>query len=118
MTIAEKEKQQTTKTTKRLSPLQKLIDAEKSLEPCPFCKNLPRIGVHDEEGNFKGFAEDDRARNYLDDPWSGLSFQLWHPSKCPVCTDDPHRSMGFGGYNLQYPTAEDAAKHWNERAEK
>ena len=117
MAKTEKEEQPVRKIKHR-SPLRKLIAAEESLVPCPFCKDLPRIGVHDDEGNFKGFAEDDRAREYLDDTWSGLSFRLWHPSKCPVGTDDPHRSMGFGGYNFQYPTAEAAAEHWNKRAGK
>ena len=105
------------KTKKRKTMLERVEMCERRFDKCPFCGEGPRIGIHDEEGNFKGFAEDDRAREYIEDPWSGLSFQIWHPVEfCVVGTEDPRESCGFGGYRRSYDTPEDAVSDWNDRS--
>ena len=111
-------KNENQKHKKKKTVLELAQTCDKSgFDPCPFCGKRPRLGVHDDEGNFKGFPEDDRAVEYIDDPWSGLSFRIWHPdADCPICTEDPHESGGFGGYCASYDTPDAAAKDWNDRS--
>lgn len=45
------------------------------LRDCPFChKPAVFVGVHDNEGNYKGVP----GCEYESDPWSGLSYGLHH----------------------------------------
>lgn len=70
---------------------------------CPFCgKKKIFIGVHDDEGNYKGLLGCD----YESDPWSGLSYALHHEDwgECILCTDGADGCMG----GLGFDTAEEA----------
>ena len=81
---------------------------ETELKPCPFCKSQSvYIGVHDDEGNYKGRIGCEYERN----PWSGLSYALHHEGwgDCILCTDGNNETMG----GFLFDTAEDAAEEWN-----
>lgn len=75
------------------------------LKPCPFCGIRPIIQICDEEGNY-------RNEDYLNDPWSGISYQIRHcgqdveDADCPILMED-------GPY--LYNKREDAVNAWNKR---
>ena len=77
--------------------------------PCPFCGRVPTLLITDDEGNIK-----DNYMDYLDDQWSGLSFQISHEitdeNDCPVAS---HEDMEVGC--LMYETPKRAVKTWNRR---
>ena len=78
------------------------------LKPCPFCKEKKVfIGVHDDEGNYKGHI----GCEYEKAPWSGLSYALHHEGwgECILCTDGDDMTMG----GVLFDTAEEAAEEWN-----
>lgn len=82
---------------------------ENKLEFCPFCqKHAVYIGVHDDEGNYRGKLGCD----YESDPWSGLSYGLHHEGwgECVMCTNDMDLPMG----GILFDTAEEAAEAWNK----
>lgn len=90
--------------------------AEKKLVGCPWCKVKPRIVVMDEEGNPKGHFDDDCVAEYMDDPWSGLSFSLDHNYKqkgtahCPIVCH-PGEHVG----SMHYYSLAALVKDWNTR---
>lgn len=57
-----------------------VMEAEEKLLPCPLCGENVFIKIFDEEGNI-------RDEDYLDDPWSGLTFGISHPYK-DISSDD------------------------------
>ena len=60
---------------------------------CPLCgKATVFVGVHDDEGNYRGKPGCD----YEKDPWSGLSYALHHAGwgDCPLCTEGAELVMG------------------------
>jgi len=70
---------------------------------CPICgEKVLFIGVHDDEGNYKGRI----GCEYESDPWSGLSYGLHHEGWgiCPLCTDGNEVVMG----GCLYGSAKDA----------
>lgn len=78
-------------------------------KPCPFCGEMPRILVSDDEGNM-------RPDEYEKDPWSGLGFQIEHIAVeeddpiCPVAT--------FEGESIGtriYDSRDEAIEAWNSR---
>lgn len=74
---------------------------------CPMCgKYAVHIGVHDDEGNYKG----EPGCEYEEDPWSGLSYALHHEGwgSCLLCTSDTDEPMG----GVLFDTAEEAAEEW------
>lgn len=78
------------------------------LKDCPFChKPAVFVGVHDNEGNYKGVP----GCEYESDPWSGLSYGLHHKGwgKCVLCTYGEAEVMG----GVLFDTAEQAARYWN-----
>ena len=79
------------------------------LKPCPFCGESVNIGVHDDEGNYKG----ELGCDYENDPWSGLYYGLHHPDlgTCVCCTDGKIEIMG----GVLFDTAKEAAEIWNRR---
>lgn len=80
-----------------------------TLKICPFCKKRAVfIGVHDDEGNYKGRP----GCEYEQDPWSGLSYALHHEGwgDCILCTDGAETVMG----GVLFDTAEEAADEWNK----
>lgn len=82
---------------------------EKQFIPCPFCGQKPTIIFTDDEGNWK----DQQSEEYLDDPWSGLSFSICHDNEdCPIspCEMD----CGFPIYGAYYDSPEEAVNDWNE----
>ena len=81
------------------------------IDKCPFCGRRLVIGVHDDEGNFKGELGSDRGNEYENDPWSGLSYGLHHLGwgECLLCTDDYEHPMG----GMLFDKPEDVAKAWN-----
>lgn len=84
----------------------------KDLKTCPFCKEKKVfIGVHDDEGNYKGRI----GCGYEEDPWSGLCYALHHEGwgNCILCTDGAETTMG----GVLFDTAEEAAEEWNKGAE-
>lgn len=91
-------------------------EAEKKFDGCPWCGVKPRILVMDDEGNPKGHFDDDRAIEYMEDPWSGLSFGLDHSYReagaenCLLagCPGEPVGSM-------RYDSLEALVKGWNTR---
>lgn len=87
--------------------------SKSTLKICPFCKkSAVFIGVHDDEGNYKGRP----GCSYELDAWSGLSYALHHEGwgDCILCTDGAYYTMG----GVLFDTAEEAAGAWNEGAEK
>lgn len=77
-----------------------------TLKKCPFCgKKAVYIGVCDDEGNHHG----ELGCEYESDPWSGLSYALFHAGwgECILCTNDDV----MGG--VLFDTAEEAADAWN-----
>ena len=100
---------------KKVTPRQ-IENAEKRLDGCPWCGVRPRIAVCDDEGNLKGYFEDDKAAEYLLDPWSGLGFKLAHDyeqpgaENCPIATH-PDESLGSG----VYWSLSALVKDWNTR---
>lgn len=82
------------------------------LKLCPFCgKKAVFIGVHDKEGNFKGYP----GCEYESVPWRGLSYALHHEGwgDCIFCTDGADLTMG----GMLFDTTEEAADAWNKRAD-
>lgn len=80
------------------------------LKPCPFGHgHNVWIGVHDDEGNYKG----EIGCDYESDPWSGLSYGLHHEGwgTCLLCTDGDYEPMG----GMLFDTPEEAAEAWNGR---
>lgn len=78
------------------------------LRNCPFChKRAVFVGVHDNEGNYKGVP----GCEYESDPWSGLSYGLHHKGwgECVLCTCGEAEVMG----GVLFDTAEQAARYWN-----
>lgn len=60
---------------------------------CPICKeDKIFVGVHDDEGNYKGAP----GCGYESDPWSGLCYGLHHNGwgECLLCTDGAYNPMG------------------------
>lgn len=85
---------------------------ELELKPCPFCGEIPQIGICDREGNFLYVEED-----YEDDP-RGLYFYISHqiPEKedpnavCPIAS---HRGDMTG--TQLYESREELITRWNKR---
>ena len=79
------------------------------LKPCPFCGGKAKFLVLDDEFNV-------RDENYVEDPWSGLQYGLYHSIEenegCPIATEG---GMMLGMYG--YTTKKSAAKAWNRRAD-
>lgn len=74
---------------------------------CPCCnKNVVFIGVHDEEGNYKGI----HGCDYENDPWSGLTYAIHHEGygDCILCTDGKEYPMG----GVDFETYEKAIEEW------
>lgn len=100
---------------KKVTPRQ-VWNAEKKLDGCPWCGVKPRILVMDDEGNTKGHFDDDRAIEYMENPWSGLSFALYHNYKqhgtdhCPIVSH-PGEHIGC----MHYYSLRDLVKDWNTR---
>ncbi len=66
------------------------------------------IGVHDDEGNYRGR----QGCEYESEPWSGLSYALHHEGRgdCILCTDGDDDIMG----GILFDTVDDAADEWND----
>lgn len=88
-----------------------IATSKSTLKICPFCKkSAVFIGVHDDEGNYKGRP----GCSYELDAWSGLSYALHHEGwgDCILCTDGKDYTMG----GVLFDTAEEAADAWNKGA--
>ena len=71
---------------------------------CPICgKKSLFVGVHDDEGNYRGML----GCEYEQDPWSGLAYALHHDGwgDCVLCTDGSNEVMG----GILFNTAQEAA---------
>lgn len=91
--------------------MQDVKDAEEKLLPCPFCGGKPQIIICDDEGNIKRNPEE-----YIEDPWSGLSFAMIHPKDesnlCPVATEkDDDVVLG----NYLFDSLDELIELWNKR---
>lgn len=78
------------------------------LRECPFCnKQAVFIGVHDDEGNYKGRI----GCEYENDAWSGLCYALHHEGwgDCVLCTDGEEQAMG----GVLFDTIDEATEEWN-----
>ena len=77
------------------------------LKKCPFCNGEVELNISDDEGN-------NRPPEYEDDPWSGLTFTLYHSNKinkgCPIAN---HQDEILG--TLLYESREEATEAWNKR---
>ncbi len=76
-------------------------------KPCPFCGKSIGLQLCDGEGNLRG-------REYLENPCSGIGFQLIHEvgdGDCPIATHDGETLGSF-----IYDSEEDAIAEWNSRA--
>lgn len=85
------------------------MSGNEKLNPCPFCGGEAYLNVSDDEGNM-------RDEEYEADPWSGLSYMIYHDYEdnkgCPIASygsDD--RGVGV----LLYDSREEAAERWNKR---
>lgn len=79
------------------------------MHECPFCgKDVVYIGVHDDEGNYKG----EIGCEYESDPWSGLSYAIHHKGwgDCLLCTDGNNGELG----GILFDTPEEALAAWNK----
>lgn len=80
------------------------------LKSCPFCGGEVLIVVCDDEGNIHNW-------DYEDDPWSGLSYCLWHSEiedptgNCPIAKYEEEGKIGI----WLYDTREEAIEAWNRR---
>ena len=76
--------------------------------PCPFCGKEAVCHLTDAEGNL-------RPESYLNDPWSGVGYVLFHPvawDSCPIATEiDMDDTLGMQIYS----SMEEAARLWNKR---
>ena len=78
------------------------------LKKCPFCqKQAVFIGVHDNEGNYRGRI----GCEYENDAWSGLCYALHHEGwgVCILCTDGEELTMG----GILFDTIDEAVAEWN-----
>ena len=77
------------------------------LKPCPFCGKKVEIQIRDSEGNM-------RDKEYLKDPWSGVSYTIYHDIEksedCPIASQD-NEMVGC----ILYDTIEELTKCWNRR---
>lgn len=74
------------------------------LKPCPFCGEIPKILICDEEGNVHN-------EEYINHPYSGLSFALTHTNyECPVGVEEDE-ILGC----VLYETIDELEKAWNNR---
>lgn len=84
---------------------------DERLKPCPFCGKIPTIYVCDGEGNI-------HDENYQDDPWSGLTYSLYHEygkdqsndDICPIATH-PNEILG----TQLYDSVDELVERWNKR---
>lgn len=80
---------------------------DKRLKPCPFCGKVPLIYVCDDEGNI-------HTDEYMDDPYSGLTFGLCHEESdgqiCPIA----HYEGEILGTVL-YDSIDELVECWNVR---
>lgn len=74
-------------------------------KPCPFCGGSFAAYICDDEGNRKN-------EDYLDDPWSGVSFEIVHTTELGAHADCPMRDM----YGVSYDTLEEAEEWLNKRS--
>lgn len=82
---------------------------EGMLDTCPFCGKRVEIAILDAEGN-------PRDLDYLDEPWSGLSFSLSHrENKECVLYADPCDEQYVG--NHIYDDLGELVEVWNNRKE-
>lgn len=82
--------------------------ARERLIGCPFCGRKPTIGVLDDEGN----DHDWEADEYLRNPWSGLTFGLYHDADCIIRVQkDDLMTMG----RRLYSTLDELIADWNTR---
>lgn len=84
-------------------------DKQTKLHVCPFCKkDVVYIGVHDDEGNYKGRI----GCEYESDPWSALTYGIQHEGwgECILCTDGDNETLG----GLVFDTLEEAVDEWNK----
>jgi len=95
---------------KHIKVISEHILEDDRLLPCPFCGKAPQIAICDDEGNYHDI-------DYIDDPWSGLSFGLVHstneedPDKCcPIATFEGE-AMG----TVSYDTIDELIERWNKR---
>ena len=75
---------------------------------CHFCQeHTVFIGVHDDEGNYKGRI----GCGYESNTWSGLCYALHHEGggNCILCTDGEEQTMG----DVLFNTIDEATTEWN-----
>ena len=78
------------------------------LKPCPYCgKEAVFVGVHDDEGNYRGQIGCD----YENDARSGLCYALHHEGwgECILCSDGENEVMG----GVLFATIKEAGEEWN-----
>lgn len=73
-------------------------------KPCPFCGGKFHAHLCDDEGNPK-------EEEYLEDPWSGLSYMVIHDSTTGANEDCPM----FRLYGCYYDSIESAEEWLNKR---
>lgn len=81
------------------------------LKACPFCGKKPLIYVCDNEGNIHN-------DEYIDNPWSGLSFAICHVADlgvdnsliCPIASFEAE----MVGTQL-YDSIDELVERWNNR---
>ncbi len=77
------------------------------LNPCPFCGGEAKIIICDNEGNHKD-------ETYLDNPYSGLGFMLYHSEvenpHCPIAHDEDSQCS-----RKIYDSLKNAEDAWNHR---
>lgn len=83
------------------------VEPQNNTKPCPFCGGEVSVVITDDEGNF-------RDEDYARDPWSGLSFALYHDNEdnlnCPI-SNHVGEILGSTLYN----TEKDAVLAWETR---
>lgn len=80
----------------------------KELEPCK-CGGRIWVGVHDDEGDYKG----EIGCEYESDPWSGICYGLHHDGRIGCVSNTEGKECVMG--RVLFGSEQSAINAWNNR---